>query len=328
MQDREPDQIAVHQAAEPRSRQSGAGFALVWFLIAALGHWGGLDYAASRGPLGSIEKTAVSYLAGSETKAFEAFAVARTIDAAVSVLKSADLSIFVAQVAPMEALEPIDDLSKQFSDVMVLSLVAIMLQQVVLLIAQSWALSLVLPIGCVLLALGALLRGTPRLGIRLAGLGRAVIVLALFARFTVPFAGWIGNEITQKFIASDLDTNLSLMKSAGGNLDQISTSAAASAAATPAPSPPAQGGASPSLFGKWADGFQTLGTITQSVLARGEALAKALLPNKAAIDAFMTSLPRQIVKLIAIFLVQTVLTPFLVGFFFYHVLRRIVGPVR
>lgn len=296
---------------------------LLWLLIAILGSTGALEFTATRGPLGAVQKVAVAYLTASEKKAFEAFAVARTIDAAVSVLKSTDLSIVVAQVAPLEVLQPVDDLSKEFSDVMVMSIVAVLLQEVVLLAAQTWALTLILPIGCVLMALAIPFARRPAVATRLAAIGRTIVILALFARFTIPFAGYIGNAITQKFLAADLDTNLTLINQSSGNLNQISTKAIA--AQTPAPSPanpPAQTAPNPSIFGKWMSELQTLGTAAQTAISKSQ----ALIPSQSAILAYMTSLPRQIVKVIAIFLIQTVLTPFLVAFFLHSILKNLVRP--
>ena len=61
-----------------------------WFaLLALLGYAGGLELAVSHGPAGSLQSSVTAYLDRSEKKAVEAFAIARTINAAVSLLKSA-----------------------------------------------------------------------------------------------------------------------------------------------------------------------------------------------------------------------------------------------
>lgn len=136
-------------------------FASPGFLVAVaiLGYCGLLDLAVSRGPIGQVQSQVVAYLDRSERQAVEAFAAARTINAAVSVLKSADLSAVVAQVAPMEVLEPVDDLAKQFSDVMVVSIVAILLERLVLSVSQAWALTYGVPLGCAMIALSLALAG-------------------------------------------------------------------------------------------------------------------------------------------------------------------------
>jgi len=66
----------------------------------------------------------------------------------------------------------------------------------------------------------------------------------------------------------------------------------------------------------------------KTMIANGTAAVQAMIPDRAAIDAFLTRLPNQIVRVIAIFLVQTIMTPFLVAFLFYSVLRSIIRPIQ
>lgn len=195
---------------------------VLWLLIVAiLGYSGLIELAVTQGPLAAMQDRVAGYLDRSETKAVEAFAAARTINAAVSVLKSTDLSAVVVQVAPMEVLEPVDDLAKQFSDVMAVSIGAILVQRLILLMSQAWALNFVLPIGCVVLAASVVASWRfATLGLRLAALGRSVVLLALFARFVVLAAGWAGDGITERFLAGDLNKAIATMNAAGGNLDK------------------------------------------------------------------------------------------------------------
>ncbi len=298
----------------------------VWLLIAVLGFSGALEAGTAYGPVGSAQRTADAYLARSETKAVAAFAVARTINAAVSFLKSADLSAVVAQVAPMQVLEPVDDLAKQFSDVMVVSIVAIQLQRLLLRISQAWALGVVLPAGCAALALSCIAMQPVGLRLRLAALGRSLVVLALFARFLVPAACLVGHSVTDRFLAGDLDATMHGMQASGGGLDRITGNAVSAAAPPSPPSPPdpgQQGAAPPSLLGR-------LGAEARQAVGRGESLmssAQGLVPDRGAINAFVVELPGQIVAAIAIFLVQTVLTPFCVAIFLFVVLRTLFRPV-
>jgi hypothetical protein len=195
---------------------------VLWLvLIAILGYSGLLELAVTRGPLAIVEDRVAGYLDRSEAKAVDAFAAGRSINAAVSVLKSTDLSAVVVQIAPMEVLEPVDDLAKQFSDVMAVSICAILLQRLILLVSQAWALTFVLPVGCMLLAASVIVsRRFATLGLRLAALGRSVVLLALFARFAVLAAGWAGDSITERFLAGDLNQAIATMNAAGGNLDK------------------------------------------------------------------------------------------------------------
>jgi hypothetical protein len=288
-----------------------------WFaLLALLGYAGGLELAVSHGPAGSVQTSVTAYLDRSEKKAVEAFAIARTINAAVSLLKSADLSAVVAQVAPMQVLEPVDDLAKQFSDVMVISIVAILLQRLLLGVSQAWAFTCVLPTGCVLLVVSLMLPRWPLFGARLAALGRMLILLALFARFSILAAGLAGEALTAGFLNHDLDSAMAVMQRSGGSLDQFT-----SQVATHQP-PPATPPGTASLFDRLKNAVQATTTDTQSWLNA----ARAWVPDAQALNAMVAGLPDQIVKAIAIFLVQTILTPLLAALFLYAVLRQLLRP--
>jgi hypothetical protein len=282
------------------ARRSRAVVALL--AVALLGYGGVLDQAAGRGPAGRLQAAVEAYLDRSERSAVEAFAAARTINAGISVLKSMDLSAVVAQVAPMQVLEPVDDLAKEFSDVMVVSIVAILVERLVLEVAQLWALTAILPLGCVLLAAASLAWRRPRIGRRLARLGRWVILVALFARFVVLAAGWVGDGVTQRFLAADLGRSMTVVGGAGGRLGQMTAKAG----------PPSAAGAD-SLLGRLRDDM----TMTWQQ-------AQAWVPDRAAVDAVLVGLPDQIVRAIEIFLVQTILTPGLVGVFLWMGLRGVL----
>lgn len=285
------------------------GLALALLVLALFGYSGLLELGLSIGPIGFAQDRAVAYLDASESRAVEAFAAARTINAAVSVLKSADLGAVVVQVAPLEVLEPVDDLAKQFSDVMAVSIVAILIQRLMLLVAQAWALDFVLPAGCLLLAASFGAVRWPGLGLRLAAFGRSLVLLALFARFVVPAACWVGDGITERFLAKDLDTAIATMRASGGKLDQITAKADPTEAAPSAP----DSAPSPSLL----DRAKSMVNSTIS-----------WLPDRATLTALVTGLPDQFVRAIEIFLVQTILTPFLVAFFLYGALRGLIRPAR
>jgi hypothetical protein len=236
----------------------------------------------------------------------------------------------------MEVLEPIDDLAKQFSDVMVVSIVAILVQRLILMVSQEWAFSVILPIGCVLLILSIESRYWPALRPRLATLGRSVVLLALFARFVVLVAGWVGESVTDRFLAGDLDTTLTAMHAAGGNLDRASAQVAPPVSNEPAQTPstdtPPDGnaGASPLLLGRLNAALHSTGAATQAMLDRGRGLigiASGWIPDRAAIEAMVVGLPGQIVRAIEIFLVQTILTPLAVAFILYGLARGTMRPV-
>jgi hypothetical protein len=279
-----------------------------------LGLVGGLELAASHGPLGQLQDETVAYLDKAERKATEAFAAGRAINAAASILKSTEVSPIVVKIAPMEVLEPVDDLAKQFSDIMAVSIAALLLQRLVLSISEAWALGILLPAGCLLLLLGLHTGRWPGIGLRLSALGRSVVLLALFVRFVIPIAGWVGDELTEQFLARDLNEAVSTMNASHGSLAATPDANAQPAAAAPARSVPTS----------W---WEALGRRSEAALAA----AGSWLPDRAGTTAIVTALesvPDQIIKAIEIFLVQTILTPLTVGLLFYYALRSLVRPIR
>jgi hypothetical protein len=190
-----------------------------------LGATGMLELAASRGPAGGFHDRTIAYLDTAQRKATEAFAAGRAINAAASILKSTEVSPIVVKIAPMEVLEPVDDLAKQFSDIMAVSIGAILLQRLMLSVSQAWALAILLPAGCALLLAGLQAGRWPGLGLRLSALGRSLVLLAVFARFVIPVAAWVGDEMTQHFLAQDLDTAVATMNASHGNLAPADPSA-------------------------------------------------------------------------------------------------------
>jgi hypothetical protein len=307
--------------------------AVMLVVVAVAGFSGGLERLATVGPFGDVQRTVTSYLDRSETKAVEAFAVARAINASVSVLKSADISAVFAQVAPMEVLEPVDDLAKQFSDVMVVSIVSIMVQRLILGMAEAWGLGVVLPIGCVLLVAAAAAYRSPGTCRLLTATGRNLVLLALFARFVVPAAGLAGTVVTQRFLAADLDTSLAVMHDSGGNLTKFTTAVAPDQPQSAGSAvPPAQdNGATQTqtLLDRFHSAMRTTAATSQAIIDKGSALmnsARSWVPDKAGIEALVIGLPGHIVKAIEIFLVETILIPLGIALLFYSMLRGIIPP--
>jgi hypothetical protein len=289
-----------------------------WLLIAALGLSGVLEFGTTHGPLGSAGRAADAYLAQAETKAVEAFAVARTINAAVSFLKSADLSAVFAQVAPLQVLEPLDDLAKQFSDVMVISIVAIQLQRLFLRVSQAWALGIVLPAGCVLIAASLAAARVPALRLRLSALGRTLVVIALCARFVVVAAAMVGDGLTTEFLAGDLNATMERIDASGGHLDRLTLTAGTPSAGAA----PQTQSAPPSLMDRLADD-------ARKAVGNGASLVSGVhswIPDRASINAFVVDLPGQIVRAISIFLLQTILTPLCVSLLLFALLRSTLQP--
>jgi hypothetical protein len=112
--------------------------ALILFVL-FISWWGTLDTLASRVNSESITDAAIIY------------GIARSINAAVSLLQSAEVGAFVGSINPGEALDPINDLIERFSTVMTWSLSSLALQKILLSIFSSYSLKILLTIACLIL---------------------------------------------------------------------------------------------------------------------------------------------------------------------------------
>jgi hypothetical protein len=101
--------------------------------------WGSLDALANRVNSDSITDAAVIY------------GIARSINAAVSLLQSAEVGAFVGSINPGEVFDPINDLIERFSTVMTWSLSSLVLQKVLLSIFSSYPLKILFTIVCLML---------------------------------------------------------------------------------------------------------------------------------------------------------------------------------
>jgi len=101
--------------------------------------WGSLDALANRVNSDSITDAAVIY------------GIARSINAAVSLLQSAEVGAFVGSINPGEAFDPINDLIERFSTVMTWSLSSLVLQKILLSIFSSYPLKILFTVACLIL---------------------------------------------------------------------------------------------------------------------------------------------------------------------------------
>lgn len=110
------------------------------FILLALSWWGMLDSLATELNSNSITDAAIIY------------GVARSINAAISLIQSAELNlVLIGSVHLGELLDPINDLIERFSSVMVWSLSSLALQKVLLDVFGSFSLKIIFSIFCILM---------------------------------------------------------------------------------------------------------------------------------------------------------------------------------
>lgn len=159
------------------------------------------DYPQQAG-VGVVQDQARAYLQGATLKAVAAFAAARGLNAAISTLQNSSLSVGVGvsgTLALGQVLDPLNDLIERFSQVMLVSSVALGLQQLLLPLGLWLGTAVLLP-AAMLCLVGAvwLRRGN---GGWLAGMGSRVLVAGLVVWLAVPVAAGAGSTVFEHFLA-------------------------------------------------------------------------------------------------------------------------------
>ena len=225
-------------------------------------------------------------------RALLTFASARALNAVISVVQGTEVAIEPAGVGvvltPGQVLDPVNDLVEQFSNLMLVASISFGVQKVLISIGAHWVISLLMSIA----ALGwafFLVREEPAP----AWLSRLLVVL-LMTRFAVPVVTIGADGLFQAFMVADYQSSQQLIDSASGNLAKSDP-------------PVAAANESQGLLEKFK------GWLPQSgdVKARFERLKQVA---EQAIE--------HIIKLMVIFLLQTLLIPLLLLWVLYGVVRR------
>jgi len=157
---------------------------------------------------GSIDAGALAEIEDLRNRAAAAFAIGKTINAAISVAKEVTVSGGVGlagmAVSPGQVLDPIDDLIEQFATAMLLVAMAAQLVDVLLPIGIAWGLGPVLAAAAFVLAGAILLRQTGLAGAArgLLRFGRVLLALAVLLRFGIPLASLATDLVAAEFLDS------------------------------------------------------------------------------------------------------------------------------
>ena len=157
---------------------------------------------------GSIDAGALAEIEDLRNRAAAAFAIGKTINAAISVAKeitvSGGLGLAGMAVSPGQVLDPIDDLIEQFATAMLLVAMAAQLVDVLLPIGIAWGLGPVLAAAAFVLAGAILLRQTGLAGAArgLLRFGRVLLALAVLLRFGIPLASLATDLVAAEFLDS------------------------------------------------------------------------------------------------------------------------------
>ena len=239
-----------------------------------------------------LESAANRYVDAGLKRALISFATARALDAVISAAQGTEIAVQPAGVgvvfSPGQVLDPVNDLVEQFSDLMLTASVAFGTEKVLIGIGAHWLISLLLTLSALVwIAFYWRQRSAP------AWLSR-ILVLLLMARFAMPVAIIGSDMLFQQFMHDDYQASQQGIESVSGQLDKLD-----------APTPAA---AEPGLlerFKGWAAQQTDLKTRYESLKRAAEQATE------------------RIIKLMVIFLLQTLVFPVAMLWVLWGMVRRI-----
>lgn len=244
-------------------------------LLAALG------LAVALAWLAPMDATASAHAQAGLKRALATFAAARALNAAISVAKGTELSVAPAglgvTLTPGQVLDPVDDLVEQFSSLMLMASVAFGVEIALIRMGAHWIVAALLTAVAAAWAWRAW-RGQPRL----AWLDR-LVVAALLVRFAVPLVV-LGSEAGFRlFLEGDYAAGQAAIESSGREID---------ARAAPSAVPKGEESIADRLKGWWSRAPDVGQRIDELKAVAGRAI-------------------EHVVRLIVVFLLQTLVVPLL-----------------
>ena len=223
-------------------------------------------------------------------RALLSFATARTLNGVISVVQGTQFSAqpfgVGVSLTPGQLLAPVNELVKHFSDLMLAASVAFGVQKVLISIGSYWLISLVLTV----IALGWMwcyFRRQPP-----PWLSRILVIL-LMLRFAVPLVTIATDLLSQKFLADDYVASQQAIDISSGKVATLNP-------------PVSTVSETPGLMEKMKDWFSQ----NKDVKMRFEELKKTA-----------EQATEHMIKLMVIFLLQTLFIPLLLLWCLYGVLR-------
>ncbi|MDP3355356.1 MAG: hypothetical protein Q8M51_05785 [Polaromonas sp.] len=243
--------------------------------------------------LAPMDAPAMAQVDAGLKRALVSFASARVLNAAISVAQGTEALVqpfgFGVTLAPGQVLDPVNDLVEQFSKLMLAASVVFGIQKVLISMGGYWPLSVLLT-GAVLGWGWCCWRG-----LRPPAWLSRLLVIVLMLRFAVPVVTLGSDVLWQKFLAADYQSSQQLIGSASGQVQQLGPNM---------PIAPDNAGLIDKLKGwvaKNADVKKNFDDLKQAAEQATE----------------------HIIKLIAVFMLQTLVLPLLLLWAMYGVARRV-----
>ena len=240
--------------------------------------------------LGPLEPPAQRHIDAGLERALLSYATARALNAVVSVAQGTEVAVQPAGVGviltPGQALEPINDLIEQFANLMLTASVAFGVQKVLLTIGAHWLVSATLTLAALGWAAAHLRRRAPP-----DWLAR-LLLMFLMIRFALPVVVIGSDLLFERFMADDYQTSQRAIETASLRLDQLDP-------------PPAS--AEPALL----DRLKSWAAQPADLKARYAQLKQAA-----------EQATERVIKLMVVFLLQTLVFPVALLWLLWNVARR------
>jgi hypothetical protein len=158
---------------------------------------------------GVLEQLSTEYLDGALLQAATAFAVARVLNALISLLQSVEISVMVASVHPGELLDPINDLVEQFSQVMQWAIGSLVIQKVMLGVVSHRLFTVVLTAIAAVVLVCSLLAPTSR------------GTLLLFLRLALALSVLLNAAVDHAFLSDPVRDDVALLDALPSQVDVL-----------------------------------------------------------------------------------------------------------
>ena len=168
-----------------------------------------------------LDEVTDDYLSDSIKTGVIIYGISRAINAAVSVIQSAEVSVAIASFAPGQALDPLNDLVERFSEVMTVSLTSLALQKVLAEIAGKQVFNTLLTLAAFAFVISILLTRYQ------AHATYRILAFRLFAaivvvRFFIPVMVLANSAVDRLFVDPEVQLETQHLKGIQKAVDSIS----------------------------------------------------------------------------------------------------------
>lgn len=262
-------------------------------------------------PLPAFEQRAGDYLGDVRERATYAYAAARALNATISLLESVELGA-VLSLQPGQVLEPVNDMIEQFSDLILIALASVGVQEILVKVFGDISWTYLLPLALLPALFAPFI---PNWSQRLNMFSTAMVVGVVATRLLIPTIALGGHWITENYLRGDLDHALQQVETVRQKTNEAIQASPKVSQLLP-PEITSENGSS--VFSNPAR------KQDDNILLPNWETVKNLA-NSEKIFALLNDVPQRIVTLITIFTFETIALPLLMAMLFLWIGRRLIS---